>query len=62
MDDTTLTIANRASLTQAYNDFNTGLNAYSSFKVSNGMLSEDLVQDTFVKTWAYLVKGGEIEK
>jgi len=49
-------------LTQAYNDFNTGLNAYSSFKVSNGMLSEDLVQDTFVKTWAYLVKGGEIEK
>ena len=49
-------------MTQAYSDFNTGLNAYSSFKVSNGMLSEDLVQDTFVKTWAYLVKGGEIVK
>lgn len=26
------------------------------------MISEDLVQDTYMKTWDYLVKGGKIDK
>ncbi len=50
------------ALTDAHNDFNKGLNTYASFKVSNLALSEDLVQDTFIKTWTYLAKGGEILK
>lgn len=54
--------AQEASFTQAHQDFHKGLNTYASFKVSNQALSEDLVQDTFIKTWAYLVKGGEIGK
>jgi RNA polymerase sigma-70 factor, ECF subfamily len=53
---------NETLLTTARADFNKGLCAYASFKVNNQALSEDLVQDTFIKTWSYLVKGGEILK
>jgi RNA polymerase sigma-70 factor, ECF subfamily len=49
-------------LTTAHHDFEKSLNARAYFKVSNHELGEDLVQQTFMKTWAYLVKGGEIEK
>ena len=31
------------------------------FKVNDHALSDDMVQDTFVKTWSYLVKGGKID-
>jgi len=31
------------------------------YKVHDTALSEDLVQDTFMKTWLYLVKGGKIK-
>ena len=48
-------------LTTAHNDFEKGLNARAYFKVSNHELGEDLVQQTFMKTWIYLVKGGKIE-
>jgi RNA polymerase sigma-70 factor (ECF subfamily) len=51
-----------ALFTSAYYDFEKGLGTYAAFKVSNSALSEDLVQDTFIKTWTYLVKGGEITK
>lgn len=47
-------------LTTAYTDFNKGMNGYSYFKVNNHSLSDDLVQDTFIKTWSYLVRGGKI--
>lgn len=50
------------AFTDAHTDFNKGLNTYASFKVNNMSLSEDLVQDTFIKTWSYLAKGGEIVK
>ena len=36
-----------------------GMRAF--FKVSNHEIVEDLVQQTFMKTWMYLVKGGKIE-
>jgi RNA polymerase sigma-70 factor (ECF subfamily) len=52
----------KATLTLAHKDFQKGLNSYASFKVNNYALSEELVQDTFIKTWPYLVKGGEILK
>lgn len=48
-------------LTIAHNDYEKGLNARAFFKVSNHQAGEDLVQQTFMKTWIYLVKGGKIE-
>ena len=48
-------------LTSAHHNFSKALNAHAFFKVHDHKIGEDLVQDTFMKTWAYLVKGGEIE-
>jgi RNA polymerase sigma-70 factor (ECF subfamily) len=48
-------------LTTAHNDYEKGLNKRAFFKVSNHEVGEDLVQQTFMKTWIYLVKGGKIE-
>jgi len=47
-------------LTLAHHDHEKGLNARAFFKVQNYAVSEDLVQDTFLKTWKYLIKGGKI--
>jgi len=44
----------------AHRDYQKGLCRYSFFKVHNKALGEDLVQDTFIKTWTYLANGGEI--
>ncbi len=52
----------KIAFTEAHTDFNKGLNTYASFKVNSLALSEDLVQDTFIKTWSYLARGGEIVK
>lgn len=51
----------KKDLSIAYNDYQKGLIIFAFFKVSDQALSEDLVQDTFIKTWKYLIKGGEIE-
>jgi len=48
-------------LTLAHYDFEKGLNTYASFKMGDHERGEDLVQETFMKTWRYLVKGGKIE-
>ncbi|MDD4988985.1 MAG: RNA polymerase sigma factor [Candidatus Pacebacteria bacterium] len=48
-------------ITQAYNDYQKGLSKYSFSKLNNRAIGEDLVQDTFMKTWTYLVKGGKID-
>lgn len=48
-------------LTTAHHDYEKRLNVYASFKVPDRTISEDLVQDTFMKTWSYLVKGGKID-
>lgn len=45
----------------AHNDYEKKMNVYAFFKVGNRAIGEELVQDTFMKTWKYLVKGGEIE-
>lgn len=52
---------NQAALTGAYQDYHRGLSTYALFKVHDYATSEDLVQDTFIKTWTYLVKGGKID-
>src|SRR3989344_2906449 len=48
-------------LTLAHRDFEKGLSAYAFFKVGDRAAGQDLVQDTFLKTWKYLAKGGKIE-
>ena len=52
---------NSITLTKAYHDHSKRMNSYSFFKVHNHETSDDLVQDTFTKTWKYLVRGGKIE-
>jgi len=54
-------IARQLVLTSAHHDYVKGLNTHAFFKVHNHETGEDLVQDTFIKTWKYLVKGGKIE-
>ncbi|MEK7650247.1 MAG: sigma-70 family RNA polymerase sigma factor [Patescibacteria group bacterium] len=54
-------ILRRTLLSVAYTDYEKRLNIYAFFKLHNHETSEDLVQDTFVKTWKYLVKGGKID-
>jgi RNA polymerase sigma-70 factor (ECF subfamily) len=49
------------TLTIAHHDFNKGLNSHAFFKIHNATLSEDLVQDTFIKTWKYMAGGGKID-
>jgi RNA polymerase sigma-70 factor (ECF subfamily) len=51
----------RNALTVAHHDFEKGLNSYAFFKLNSHTVGEDLVQDTFLKTWSYLVKGGKVE-
>lgn len=53
-------ILRQSILTTAHHDYAKGLNAYAFFKVSDHDIGEDLVQDTFTKTWKYLVKVGKI--
>ena len=51
----------QAILTVAHHDYQKGLNLHAFFKIHDHTLGEDLVQDTFVKTWSYLIRGGKIE-
>jgi len=51
---------NETALTLAHYDYRKGLNAYAFYKLHDHTTGEDLVQDTFMKTWVYLVKGGKI--
>jgi RNA polymerase sigma-70 factor, ECF subfamily len=51
----------REILSTAHNDYSKGLNITAFFKLNNHALGEDLVQETFLKTWSYLVTGGKID-
>jgi RNA polymerase sigma-70 factor (ECF subfamily) len=51
----------QAILSTAHHDFDKALNLHAFFKTHNHATSEDLVQDTFTKTWKYLIKGGKID-
>jgi len=48
-------------LTVAHKAFEKGLNARAFFKLNDKALGEGMVQETFMKTWIYLVKGGKID-
>jgi RNA polymerase sigma-70 factor (ECF subfamily) len=49
------------TLTSAHYNYGKGLNAYAFSKIHDRATSEDLVQNTFMKTWTHLVKGGRID-
>lgn len=48
------------TLVDVYSTYRNSLSAYALAKTNNKTLSEDLVQDTFTKTWKYLVRNGKI--
>lgn len=48
-------------LTQAHHDHAKEMTSHSFFKVNNHATSDDLVQQTFIKTWSYLVKKGRVD-
>lgn len=47
-------------LTNAHTEFEKGLLKHARFRIFDGEVCDDLVQDTFLKTWVYLVKDGKI--
>jgi RNA polymerase sigma-70 factor, ECF subfamily len=47
-------------MTKAHAEFEQGLLRHANFRVSDSGRCDDLVQDTFLKTWVYLVKAGKI--
>ncbi|MES2966323.1 MAG: RNA polymerase sigma factor [Patescibacteria group bacterium] len=47
-------------LSSAHTEFEQGLLKHARFKVSDSGTCDDLVQDTFLKTWVYMVKAGKI--
>jgi RNA polymerase sigma-70 factor (ECF subfamily) len=51
----------KAILTTAHTNFAKGLGLHALFKIHDRAIGEDLVQETFIKTWSYLVRGGKIE-
>lgn len=51
---------NNRALSVAHHDYTKSLNAYATYKLHDVVIGENLVQDTFMKTWVYLVKGGKI--
>lgn len=54
-------VQRQKTLTVAHHDYEKGLKARAFFKVRNHEIGEDLVQETFMKTWIYLVRGGKID-
>ncbi len=61
LNNTTTSRTIEEKITEAYNSYEKGLSRYSYSKLNNRATGEDLVQDTFMKTWVYLKKGGKID-
>ena len=51
----------RALFTAGFQNYEKGLNLHAFYKLHDKALGENLVQETFMKTWVYLAKGGRIE-
>jgi RNA polymerase sigma-70 factor (ECF subfamily) len=48
-------------MTIAHQEYEKGLKKHARFRVNDDTKCDDLVQDTFMKTWVYLLKTGKIE-
>ncbi len=46
----------------AFEDYSDALYRHAHFRVRSQETARDLVQDTFIKTWDYIVKGNTIEQ
>ena len=55
------TLQINTAMTLAYKTHERGLNKHSFFKIHDRTIGEDLVQNTFMKTWIYLARGGKID-
>lgn len=51
----------RIILGAGYASLNTRLKQYAYSRTHDKALADDLIQNTFLKTWAYLVRGGKIK-
>ena len=51
----------RTLFSLAYYDYSKLLNSHAYFKLNDHSLGEDLVQNTFIKTWKYILRGGKID-
>ncbi len=64
MNTNTLTLQKKTELMikfiKAHRDYEKGLYDHASYRINDRARGQDLVQDTFMKTWAYLVKNGEV--
>ncbi|HEY9584067.1 MAG TPA: RNA polymerase sigma factor [Candidatus Paceibacterota bacterium] len=50
-----------ALLVSAHKSYEKELSSYAFFKIKDPAISKDLVQSTFLKTWAYLIRKGKVE-
>ena len=48
-------------LSSAYDDYAKALNAHAFFKLNNHTTADDITQETFLKTWRFLVRYGKID-
>lgn len=51
----------QTQLTTAHRDYEKGMRTHAFFKLNDRSMSDDLVQDAFMKTWSYLAKEGKID-
>lgn len=51
----------RSDVTQAHNEYESGLLRRALYKTNDSEMSQDLVQTTFLKTLSYLQRGGKID-
>lgn len=54
-------LVRQASLVDAYRNYKNNLTSYAVSRLGDYMLCEDLVQETFTRTWSYLIRGGKVE-
>jgi RNA polymerase sigma-70 factor (ECF subfamily) len=54
-------VERQAVLSSAHIDYAKGLRSHAFFKLNSHAMSDDLVQDTFTKTWRYLARDGKID-
>jgi DNA-directed RNA polymerase specialized sigma24 family protein len=54
-------IALKIKLANAYIEYEKGLRVHAKFRVNDPVVCDELVQDTFIKTWNYLLREGKID-
>jgi RNA polymerase sigma-70 factor (ECF subfamily) len=54
-------VAQEERFTRSYNEYSPALLRFCFFKLSNREKANDVVQETYVKTWQYLLKGNTID-